>query len=291
MELVRKLKDMKVENPSHLGSTTLAVYDFAGQDKYAVFQQIFISSQALFLVVFRLDSMFSGETAQVNPSELRVVLCWLYTIHLRAPDAKVFLIGTQSDLIPSCNTSLLDSKIPDALKHQLVVSVENPASSRFVFVVSAKTGDGMESLHTAVDSSAQALISEVRPKPVGWIRLQDWIAEMIASDKCPVIISFDNLLELGRKDFRIVDAKELGAMLRYFHVIGVVLYFPKNNDLKDFVFLDPRAVVNIVAKVFRFNDEPPLFGKVSLDNRLALEKLINEKKWRRSPRRTMEPIS
>ncbi|KAJ3117189.1 hypothetical protein HK098_006316 [Nowakowskiella sp. JEL0407] len=267
-------------------STTLAVYDFAGQSQYSVFQQIFITAQSIYLVIFSLHDMFSMDSDKINPMELQVVLSWLTTIHLRAPEAKILLIGTKADKLPlidSSQLSLLLSYIPNTIKPSLVSDpgAKNPHNSQ-IFVTSAKHGTGVKNLRDVIDQAVHSSVSESGPKPVDWIRFQDKIAELVASEKCPLIYTLSDLLQITATDFRIREREELDAVLRYFHTIGVVLYFPQNGELKDFVFPDPQAVVNVISSVFRYIDNPPMFGEVNPKNIAALEKLKEEKIWMRS---------
>ncbi|KAJ1562077.1 Ras GTPase [Nowakowskiella sp. JEL0078] len=270
--------------------TTLAVYDFAGQSRYAVFQQIFVTRQAIYLVIFRLDNMFSAIESQIDSTELKIMLSWLSTIHLRAPDAKILLVGTQADKLSKCNLSILEKYIPDAVKYQLIHTQtsddihDNMSASRsnFVFLTSAKTLMGIFELRRAIDSAVNASISAEGEKPVDWIRFQDKLASMIASNECPIMFSFDSMMQMSKNEFRIRDENELDVVLRYFHTIGVVLYFPQNKDLRYTVFPNPKAVVNIVASVFHWNDKPPTEYEVAPHNRNAAAKLQDKKIWVRS---------
>ncbi|KAJ3120798.1 hypothetical protein HK098_004225 [Nowakowskiella sp. JEL0407] len=272
-----------------LNSTTLAVYDFAGQSQYSVFQQIFITSQAIYLVIFSLDAMFSGDNGNINKVKLQVVLSWLTTIHLRAPEAKILLIGTQADKLRSLDSSylaLLLSYIPSTVKPYLepnpISILEDPDD--IIFATSAKSRTGVKNLRDAIDRAVHSSIEESGPKPVDWIRFQDRIAEMVAAKKCPLMYRLNDLLQITESEFRISDLQELDAVLRYFHTIGVVLYFPQNRELKDVVFPDPQTLVNVISKVFRYNDpkELPTSRQVKPHNRLALGRLKNEKVWMRS---------
>ncbi|KAJ3122390.1 hypothetical protein HK098_002908 [Nowakowskiella sp. JEL0407] len=271
-----------------LNSTTLAVYDFAGQSQYSVFQQIFITSQAIYLVVFRLDTMFLPFTGKINPHELQVVLSWLTTIHLRAPEAKVLLIGTQADNMWSRNYNSLSSLlsfIPTTLKSCLIpnpaLKMKDPDES-LIFVTSSKNGTGVKNLRDSIDRAVNSSVSKSGPKPVDWIRLQVRIAEMVAEKKCHLMYQLSDLLQITANEFRISEKQELDAVLQYFHAIGVVLYFPQNSELRNVVFPDPQAVVNVISSVFRYYDKPPAPGEVKSCNHEALEKLKKEQIWMRS---------
>ncbi|KAJ1569476.1 Ras GTPase [Nowakowskiella sp. JEL0078] len=281
--------DTKKTTPDSYNShtTTLSVYDFAGQSHYSVFQQIFVTRQAIYLVVFNLHSMFSETEKEINSTELRIMLNWLSIIHLRAPDGKILLVGTQADKLSEYKLSSLEKCIPDAVRHQLICAQFeddgiSTGSSTFIFVTSAKTMMGISPLRHAIDTAVGASISAEGEKPVDWIRFQDKIADMIVKNECPIMLSFESMLKMSKNEFRISDANELDVVLRYFHTIGVVLYFPQNKDLRHTVFLNPKAVVNIIASVFHWNDKPPKEYQVMPHNRNAVVELRNKKIWMRS---------
>ncbi|KAJ3128833.1 hypothetical protein HK098_003376 [Nowakowskiella sp. JEL0407] len=255
--IVKRLEDMHLKTPENenytskadLNSTTLAIYDFAGQSLYSVFQQIFITAQAIYLVVFRLDAMFTDKNL-LNQNELRIVLSWLNTIYLRAPQSRILLVGTQCDA-PS------------------------------IFITSAKTKYGVEGLRNAIDKSVQLSVSELEQKPVDWIRFQDKLVELVNNKKASLTSTISEVMKIAI-EFRISDREELEAVLRYFHTIGVVLYFPKNTYLREIVFPDPQAVVNVISTVFKYHDNPPARHEVSRGNLKALEELRTNKVWMRS---------
>ncbi|KAJ3128842.1 hypothetical protein HK098_003391 [Nowakowskiella sp. JEL0407] len=286
--IVKRLEDMHISSKSaqyptkdDFNSTTMTIYDFAGQNRYSVFQQIFITAQAIYLVIFRLDSMFLRDGNGLNQSELRVVLSWLNTIQLRVPESKIFLIATQCDKSQSYNLPLLESFIPSTIKQLIVPNEQAGVRDSLIFVTSAKTKKGIKDLREAIDKVVQQCVSELEQKPVDWIQFQDKIADLILEKKTPLTYRMEEMMKIAH-EFRITDRKELDAVLRYFHNIGVVLYFPKNSQLRRVVFPNPQAVVNVVSEVFRYHDNPSSIREVSRHNLQALEELITNKVWMRS---------
>ncbi|KAJ3122393.1 component of the polarisome [Nowakowskiella sp. JEL0407] len=286
--IVKRLEDMHLATPksdqytteADLNSTTLAIYDFAGQSRYSVFQQIFITAQAIYLVIFRLDAMFL-DTNRLDQNELRVMLSWLNTIYLRAPQSKILIIGTQCDIPRSHNLTLLESYIPSTIKQAIVPNTNFSAGSNSIFITSAKTKFGVDELRDSIDKTVQLSVSELKQKPVDWIRFQDKLADLVLNKKTTLTYTIPEMMKIAN-EFRISDRQELEAVLRYFHTIGVVLYFPKNAYLRDIVFHDPQAVVNVVSTVFQYHDHPPAHHEVSRGNFKALEELRTNKVWIRS---------
>ncbi|KAJ1546786.1 hypothetical protein HK096_004715, partial [Nowakowskiella sp. JEL0078] len=282
--LVKQLAQLTVEfgNTENTG-TTLVVYDFAGQSHYSAFQQIFVTRQAIYLVAFHLDNMFKGGEDILEPTELQIVLTWLSTIHLRAPKSKILLVGTQANNAVRYNLGNLEARLPRAVLHQLIYSPSlDDLPSQFIFVTSAKTRLGIKELQQSIDEAVKTTVSMEGEKPVDWIRFQDKLAEMISENECPLIISFQDMLQLAKKEFRISNTMELEVVLQYLHTIGVILYFSQNKDLKNSIFLNPQSVVNIVASMFCWNDISPTEDQVKSHNRKAVQDLRDRKLWRRS---------
>ncbi|KAJ3119808.1 hypothetical protein HK098_005127 [Nowakowskiella sp. JEL0407] len=140
---------------------------------------------------------------------------------------------------------------------------------------------GVKELKDAIDKSVQLSVSEFGEKPVDWIRFQDKIAELISDKKTKFTYTIEEMMKIAN-EFRITDRRELEAVLRYFHNIGVVLYFPRNTQLRRVVFPDPQAVVNVISEVFQYHDTPPTIRDVSSHNLQALEELKANKVWMRS---------
>ncbi|KAJ3129462.1 hypothetical protein HK098_001229 [Nowakowskiella sp. JEL0407] len=258
---------------------TLSVYDFAGQDEYSTLQQIFVTSNTLYIIVFNLKKMFSTETAEPDEGEVQIVLSWLSTIHLRAPEAKIIVVGTQVDGTPFDNEDLpeicekqlsqLETRIRPAILNQLECVNDNQPND-FIFLASAKTGFQISDLKRAIESSVHNFISGAERIPLGWIQLQDEIAKRTRENKCRLVYSlqafFDEWLRTDER-FGISSIEDLQIVLAYFHKIGVVLYFPENEELRQYVFPDPRALINVLCAIFKWSRDPPRMKQVDPSNR------------------------
>ncbi|XP_078613510.1 uncharacterized protein LOC144883128 [Branchiostoma floridae x Branchiostoma japonicum] len=74
----------------------MLLLDFAGDRLYYATHPLFISSHAIFLVVFSL-----ARFAQNENHHMRRLIFWLHSIaaHAKNPECKVFLVGTHRDLV------------------------------------------------------------------------------------------------------------------------------------------------------------------------------------------------
>ncbi|KAJ3116311.1 hypothetical protein HK098_006620, partial [Nowakowskiella sp. JEL0407] len=259
-------------------TVTLSVYDFAGQDVYSSLQQIFVTSNAIYVVAFNIKKMFTDENATPNQSELQVVLSWLATIHLRAPDAKILLVATQVDGTVFENEILSDSsvemlrdledRLPESILEQLIEVDDQP--NDFVLITSAKTGFQISNLKMSINEAVQESISAAEEIQLGWIQFQDELAKGIRQKSCRMVYSIDEMFKewiQTNPQFDIYTLVELKEVLKYFHTIGVVLYYHENEDLAQFVFTDPQRLVNVLCRIFKLSYEPLQLKDVDKSNR------------------------
>ncbi|KAJ3116231.1 hypothetical protein HK098_006663, partial [Nowakowskiella sp. JEL0407] len=259
-------------------TVTLSVYDFAGQDVYSSLQQIFVTSNAIYVLAFNIKKMFTDGNVTPNQSELQVVLSWLATIHLRAPDAKILLVATQVDgtefendvLSDLCVEMLrdLEDRLPESILEQLIEVDDQP--NDFVLLTSAKTGFQISNLKMSIDEAVQESISAAEEIQLGWIQFQDELAKGIRQKSCRMVYSIDEMFNewiQTNAQFEIYTMEELKEVLKYFHTIGVVLYYHENEDLAQFVFTDPQRLVNVLCRIFKLSYEPLRLKDVDKSNR------------------------
>ncbi|KAJ3122468.1 hypothetical protein HK098_002806 [Nowakowskiella sp. JEL0407] len=273
---------LQITNVEKDSTITIKVYDFAGQSRYSAFQHLFVTRQAVYVVAFRLKEMFPAGETIVDPEERSVVLGWLSAINARSPESRIFLVGTGydekwSDERWGYGIMKFENSIPIAFLNQLIPT-KNPRYSRFTHITSAKTNEGVEDLRRLINESVLSTILQEAEKPIDWILFQDEIVKMINEKKDLLSVSFDFLRNLGEK-FRITSAVELSELLKYWHEIGVILYYPDNPRLKETVFLNPQSIINAVALLFEMNDDP---FQIQTDRLKEVWELTKRKVWKMS---------
>ncbi|KAJ3119562.1 hypothetical protein HK098_005360 [Nowakowskiella sp. JEL0407] len=264
-------------------STIMKVYDFAGQSRYSAFQQLFVTRQAIYVVAFRLNRMFPVELFTVNSEELDVVIGWLSNIHCRSPRMKIILVGTGCDENWRRNGlrefESLIKLLPNDVLQQLIPT--QTTSTHFTHITSSKTGEGVDLLQGLINDAANVSIKLEGNKPIDWILFQDEVSNIIAKDVNVLSLPFSTLLKLGTK-FRVVSDLELEMLLRYWHDIGVVLYYPENVLLKDSVFINPKGIINLIACLFPQIDEDGETFCVKSNDFKAIRDLEEKRIWRMS---------
>ena len=73
---------------------TFVTWDFAGQEEYYATHQCFLSTGALYILCFSLETFFDAAKSMQDIVE------WLQSIELRAPRSPVLIVGTHLDKVP-----------------------------------------------------------------------------------------------------------------------------------------------------------------------------------------------
>ncbi|KAJ3120169.1 hypothetical protein HK098_004803 [Nowakowskiella sp. JEL0407] len=199
---------------------------------------LFVTRQAIYVVVFRLEKMFPIDQPSLNNDE-------------------VLLVGT------GC----------DEPWNKDVKQIDEFAKS---YPGNCETSERVDCLRSLINSTVVSTVEMEEEKPIGWILFQDEITKISQNEKKRFSMSFEELLDLG-ETFRIHDANALMELLRYWHEIGVVLYFPDNPALKKTVFLNPQEIVNLIAVLFQTHDHPEKYFCKNPQNRVALQELKERK--------------
>ncbi|CAL1151640.1 unnamed protein product, partial [Cladocopium goreaui] len=93
----------------------LKTWDFGGQREYYVMHHLFLTNRGFYIVVTRLDAWRTGPTGPLDSGDvlrdtdsedggafeppLDALTFWLSSIHVHAPDALVFIVGSHADVV------------------------------------------------------------------------------------------------------------------------------------------------------------------------------------------------
>src|SRR3990167_2836282 len=162
-----------------LNDVTLHTWDFGGQEVYHYTHQLFLSENAVYLVLFRLN--------EPTRRSLKQVKFWLDSIVARTRGgAVVLLVGTHADRVPA------DEQIPRLT--ELVESVQRFYSNQEVsfhtaIAVSPKSGHNMKALREAIYQASQRALPRVPSVVAIAKRVLESMPEYASSDRPPVMNS------------------------------------------------------------------------------------------------------
>ncbi len=218
----------KFTHPDHIGdetkAITLNVWDFEGQEISHQTHQFFLTSQSLYLLVFKCRDQFLLDRAEY----------WLDTIRARAPKAKVAVVISQCEgRMPLVPLDRIQAQYGDLL------------TKEWFFPVGCENGLNIPKLRAFLQRSAADLEFIGKPWPISYGKAEKAI-ETRAKSRKPSMERADLeriLKKAGVDEDGYDDAA--AALSR----LGKITQFPDCPDLRDFIVLRPQWLTKAISKV------------------------------------------
>ncbi|XP_061180809.1 uncharacterized protein LOC133189455 [Saccostrea echinata] len=214
------IKSWKVKVPEK-GEIVYSAWDFAGQSVYYNTHQFFLTSRAVYLLLWNMRMGFQHAGLDF----------WLSSIACHAPDAPVLIIGTQADQIPK----------PEI--EEKVIKNSYPQIQGFHYVSSIQ-GTGIKELEEQlIEITLQQPYLEEKIPQV-WLNLEE---KMLKMRKDSSILSWSQVEQIAR-DEGIYHEQDLKEAISFLDNLGTVQYFD-TDFLRDKVVVDPQWIVKVMACV------------------------------------------
>jgi internalin A len=231
-----RIIDLQFDHPHRPGvRMCLSSWDFGGQDIYHATHQFFLTDRSLFL--FLWNARQGWEQAKLP--------YWLDIIKARAPHARIILVATHAEGRP------IDLPLTD-LKNsysQIVASMS----------VDNSTGDGINELRSIMTEEAAKLPLMGSRWPATWVTGVEAITACDLQYATPEDL-YHRLSAAG-----ISELSHQTYLLRALHVLGDILYFDEDEELRDTIILRPQWVNSYIARVL---DSPVVAEEHGLLTRL-----------------------
>ncbi|ELT89642.1 hypothetical protein CAPTEDRAFT_187033 [Capitella teleta] len=200
-------------------SLVFSVWDFAGQTIYYNTHQFFLSSRAVYMLVWntRLGFEHSG------------LDFWLSSISCHCPKAPVFIIGTHADQITNAD-------LPEAALRKRYPNIKG------FYSTSAVTGKGINDVfdHLLLVTLEQPYIGEMVPE--AWLNLEKTILSERGNRKS--LIKWSDIESMAQTNS--ILGSEIIQAVNFLHELGTLQHF--NNDLlRDRVVINPQWIVDVMA--------------------------------------------
>ncbi len=217
----------------------LNIWDFEGQEISHQTHQFFLTSQALYLLVFKCRDQFLMDRVEY----------WLDTIRARAPLAKVVLVISQCE-----------ERSPHIPLDRIEAQYRDMLAKEWFFAVGCENGKNIHQLQAFLRRSAADLDFMGLTWPKSYEKAEVEINKM-AKTKMPHITR-SKLNAILRKAGVNADNYEGAAssMAR----IGAITQFPDCPDLRDFVVLKPQWLTKAIRKVMEDGQLTYDKGEISL---------------------------
>jgi internalin A len=239
-----EISQISLEHPRRSGVLMrLSSWDFGGQDIYHATHQFFLSDRSLFLLLW--NARHGWEHAKLP--------YWLDIVKARAPAARVILVATHASDRPT-DLPLIDLKRDYP---QIVASAG----------VDNATGLGIDRLRRLMADVAADLPLMGSRWPASWLAGAEKIRTSREKYSTPEALH-SQLVQHG-----IPDLINQTHLLRALHLLGDILYYDDDDELRDTVILHPQWVTTYISKVL---DSPEVAEQSGLLTRRQVQVLWHD---------------
>lgn len=214
-----EVRQLILQHPIKKENMVLSVWDFGGQEIQHATHQFFLTNRSIFLLVYnaRQDVGKRGGNIQY----------WLEMIQSRAPDSPVFLIATHCDQEPA--------RISVDYWKDLFPNIKD------IFQVGNKSGKGIDEVRDAIQECASGLSVIDEAWNRRWLDARNSIKELKQSYIQPSE-AWGIMAEHG------VEHDEMPVVAGRMHLLGDIVYFRENAELKDTIILNPEWLTKRVCQ-------------------------------------------
>ena len=200
---------------------------------------VFLTEYGVYLLVFDMQLLLSSDRY------VDYLRFWLNSVRMYADRAPLLLVGTFLDALDAKrDLTLVQSRLEALVKIKSCVG--NKRAGLTFFPVDNKNRLGISELREHIDVAVKGQDHVRQPVSILWMKCLDKLMEM----KDQSWVRFKTVKELAR-ECRIRSSNEIKRMLRFFHQLGVLLYFTSTELLRDIVILDPQWMIDSISKAIR----------------------------------------
>ena len=233
----------------------ISLTDFGGNDWYKIVHHLFIEENALFLLMMNL-----AEYSEKN--FYRDVGCWLNVLLTRVPMAAFKLVGTHADQCTQDETLSKCESIEMDVRCTCKKEGLQWEGSTAVKVISSETMAGISDFR---DELLSLVCEKGKVIPPAWLKLYKELQSPHTVGKPYFVLeevkSIDREVRrrgIGERKWWGETSKEtevdsetrIQTILRFFHIIGAILWFEHTPDLSQFVFHNPEYLTNLLKAIF-----------------------------------------
>ncbi|XP_013400345.1 probable serine/threonine-protein kinase roco5 [Lingula anatina] len=202
---------------------TFSTWDFAGQKVYYNTHQFFLSSRAVYLLLWTTRSGYEHAGLEF----------WLSSIASHAPGAPVFVIGTRADEVdkPEIPMEKLQKKFPQIAGFHFISSL---------------TGQGIRVLEDRLVDVTLAQKYMGEQIPTVWLKLETAILTMKEKKKVS-IVKWEEIAAMAN-EVGIYEEDDLKEAIQFLTYLGSVQYFD-NEFLRKYVVINPQWIADVMACV------------------------------------------
>ncbi|XP_064605338.1 uncharacterized protein LOC135470368 isoform X2 [Liolophura sinensis] len=252
----------------------LNIWDFAGHAVYYTTHQVFLSSRAVYVIVFNLchnldETEDENEGKECSGNEFSTVGYmdfWMRSIHAHAADnarqsvdqsmlsPPIFVVGTHRDSLhpdPTVRQNMVEEKF-----HQLELYIKDKPYAKHIITPFFAVENSLEGEETVSElrheieevSSREPYMGEQRP--LKWLRFEHRLEELVAEGSH--YATYDQIEDIAGEE-EITSDTEVKTMLQFYHDLGLVIYYggsgALDNLLRNTVILNPQWLIHLLKRI------------------------------------------